>query len=160
MIANDRYGAGDVYELPLDRALKYPGYFVPVVREQREAWPAAVEQHRERQRLRLARSHRALPVADNVPKKPEIEPSIREARGSAPTVEELQSIRAKVQGSKPGRGEAAHHLLDHVNCTEKDTLNRLNGVFGEVYPKDLAQLRGDGKRRLKNGSSCRFCEIH
>ena len=81
----------------------------------------------------------------------------------AQTTAELQGVYASVSGRKPGKGEAAHHLFDHVGVGPERVSAVLKELFqgtgGGTYLAELPGYRRDGRRRASRGQPCRFCNF-
>ena len=70
----------------------------------------------------------------------------------------LRDVRARHVGRKPALGELACHLSDHEGLTAAEAIETARLAGHDVYEQYWSNMVKNGRKRLKRGSTCRFCE--
>lgn len=67
----------------------------------------------------------------------------------AKSIQEIRECMALSTGRKPGRGELAFHLLDHVGMSGEETLRMMAELQWDLAPEGLPGLRRNGQDRRR-----------
>lgn len=69
----------------------------------------------------------------------------------------MRKVRADCVPPKPQLGEAACHLMDHVQFSRSQALEVAKGLGFPVNTESWSQDVRNGRRRIKGGRVCRYC---
>ena len=82
---------------------------------------------------------------------------------------EMRGTLARTEGRKPGLGEAACHLVRHLNFSNAQARQHLQellfpGTPGvkparTLHEYEISGFASDGQKRLNRGYTCRFCDF-
>lgn len=70
----------------------------------------------------------------------------------------IRDVRARHIGRKPALGELACHLTDHEGMMKSEAVETAKLAGDEVYEQYWSGQLKNGRKRIRDGKTCRFCE--